>query len=177
MAIRCFKYFTIVAGGTPQPLVGTTLTAALSPPSQGSSVVAAVADSSMFMNGDYVMLDVGASRERASVYNVVDSTHITLANFNLAHANSTYVQLSGATFSVYIQTTTTNAGAIYLGNASTMVKATGVNCLAQLLNVGAGIQPIDFSDNRSFGGSAIQIGDYWVDGTTGDKYLPSCGLI
>lgn len=171
--IRTFKYVSLTTNGTPQPVFGTTLTAAVSP---GSQVSVPVTDSSLFLKGDIVNFDVGANEERAMVASVPDSTHIVV-NLTLAHANGTYVRLSGAVSAVYIQTADGNTSPIFIGNKSTMVKATGVGCIAKLVQVAAGNSPVDFSSTIGGFPGPLSYGEFWMDGTTnGDKILPSVSV-
>lgn len=185
---RAFKYFTIVAGGTPQPLVGTKLTAAVSPaPATGSQpagspdtpVSLPVADSSMFLNGDRVILDIPSSgvEENVKVFSVPDATHIKVSGIQFVHSSGIYVRLAVLINSVYVQALDGNAGALYIGTAATMVKATGVSVLAKTQLVASGVQPTEFSSTRSGLANADDLGNLWIDGTTGDSYLPSIGQL
>jgi hypothetical protein len=171
--IRTFKYVSLTSGGSPQPCFGTTLTAAVSP---GSQVSVPVTDSSFFQKGDPVNFDVGANEERTSVYSVPDSTHIVVANLTLAHANGTFVRLSGSISNVYIQCKPANSGIVYIGNKNTMVKATGVSCISILQPFGAAIQPIEFSSAVAGFQGGLSFGELWWDGTTGDNILPSADI-
>ena len=171
--IRTFKYVSLVSAGNPQPCFGTTLGAATLP---GGQVSVTVADSSFFQKGDPVNFDVGANEERTSVFSVPDSTHIVVANLTLAHANGTYVRLSGSVSSVYIQCKPANTGIIYIGNKSTMVKATGVSCISILQPFGAAEQPIEFSLAISGFPGPLSFGEFWFDGTTNDSILPSASI-
>lgn len=173
MAARAFKQFTIAAGGTPQPLVGTSLTAAVTPTSQDVQI--AVADSSMFMVGDYAVLDTDASgahaRDRVLVTVINDSTHITVRTLTYAHANACPVAVGRTCANVYIQTTQANAGPIYVGTA--LLNKTGqINVISLLYQMPSG-QPIDWNQALPITANALELADYWVDGTTGDGYLPS----
>lgn len=186
MSERAFKYFTITAGGTPQPLVGTTLSAAVvAPVASGSQLAVSdqlttlpVVDSSMFLKGDYAMLDsVGALEERVRVFAVIDATHIQVIGMQFNHANGAFVRLAVLANSIYVQTKDGNVGAIFIGLSSAMVKATGVQVVAKLQQVGAGVQPTEFSTTRSGLGNCDDLGQLWVDGTTADSYLPSIGQV
>lgn len=172
--IRAFKQFSIVAGGTPQPLVGTTLTTATLPTTASTSV--AVADSSMFKQGDYAVFGsiANGDEERHIVRAIVDGTHIRVNQLDKAHVNGSYVRNSIAINSVYVQRDLTGAGLLYIG-AQGIVKATFANVVATLFNSATG-QPIDFGDSRGDSTDAGDAGDFWIDGTTGDKYLPSFGV-
>jgi hypothetical protein len=180
MSQRAFKYFTIVAGGTPQPLVGTKLTAAVIPTDgPDTPTLLPVVDSSIFLNGDKVILDVPSSgiEERVRVFNVPDATHINVVQMRQSHASGIYVRLAEMVDSVYVQCLDGNTGAIFIGDRPTMVKATGVGVIKKLQLVAASAQPIDYSRPRSGVANTDDLGNYWVDGTTGDSYLPSIGQI
>lgn len=172
--IRAFKQFTIVAGGTPQPLVGTTLSAATLASATPQSV--AVVDSSMFKQGDWAVFGTvaGADEERQLVTKVVDGTHIKVNSLEKAHASGAFVRSGILINSVYVQRDLTGAGLLYIG-AQGIVKATFANVVATLFNSATG-QPIDFGDSRGDSTDAGSAGDWWVDGTTNDKYLPSFGV-
>lgn len=178
MANRTFKKFTIAAGGTPQPLVGTTLSAAiLANPGQQSIPVA---DSSIFLQGDTIILDVNSGapniEEMTRVDSVVDGTHIKVTGLQFNHAINAFVRSALKINSVYVQLTPGNLGLFFIGTQG-LVKGTFAKVIATVLNTAAGVQPLDFSDARTFGPNTSQAGDFWVDGTTGDGYLPSFGII
>lgn len=183
MAQRTFKYFTIAAGGTPQALIGTLTTAAILALPAGAvpdtPVTVSVADSSMFSKGDWVIVDSsGANPERAFVFGVPDGTHIQVTKLQLAHGSGCTVSLSILVNNIYVQTKDGNAGAIYIGASSSMVKATGVFVITKLQPVASGAQPTEFSSAMSgMGLNPIDIGQIWVDGTTADSYLPSLGVV
>jgi len=183
--IRTFKTISVASGGTPAPVFGTTTTAAIAPASapgntqnyqQNATVNIPVTDSSFFVKGDKVNVDVGANEETAYVYAVPDSTHVTVAGLALSHASGIFIYLSGSISAVYIQTVDANSGAIYIGNKSTMVKATGVNCIAKLQPVNSGVQPIDFSSTIAGFPGPLSFNEWWYDGSTGDKILPSVSI-
>jgi hypothetical protein len=183
--IRTTKYIALTAGGNPQPVFGTTTTAAVGPTSTpgtgqnaatNNTVSIPVTDSSIFLKGDQVNVDVGANEERTTVYSVPDGTHIVVASLANTHASGIYVRLSGSCGVVYIQTQDGNTGAIYIGNKYSMVKATGVSCIVKLQPVAVGVQPVEF--NTTIGGflGPLSLGEFWFDGTTGDKILPSISV-
>jgi len=181
---RTFKKFTVTTGGTPQPLVGTTTSAATGPggtdPNGDSAVVTVpVADSSMFLNGDWVVIGSSANsdQERVFVQKVKDSTHINVKGMTLTHVNGSYVRLSVLCQAVYVQTTAGNTGVIYLGTQG-IVKATYANVFAELIPVAAtGVQPLDYTDPYRVSQDGGDVGEYFVDGVTGDGYLPSLTII
>jgi hypothetical protein len=179
MAKRVFKKYTIVAGGTPQPLIGTTISAATGPggtdPNGDLSVVnVAVTDSSMFQGGDWAIIGSVANgdEERVWVKKVPDGTHVTVQKMALAHVNGSYIRLSIFCEAIYVQTTAGNAAIFYLGTQG-LVKATYANVIAELIPVAASaVQPIEYTDPYYIADSG-DVGQYFVDGTTGDGWLPS----
>lgn len=180
MSQRTFKYFTIVSGGTPQPLVGTTLSAALTAPlNPDTAVNAAVADSSMFLNGDWVVLEVdgAALEERVKVFNVPDSTHIKLVGVKNSHASGAIVRLGTAINSLFVQSKDGNAAPLFIGTSSAMVKAIGAFVIAKIVQVAAGTQPTELDSTRSGLANPDTMGQLWIDGTTSDSYLVSVGQL
>ena len=187
MGVVAFKKYTITAGGTPQPLVGTTLSAA-TVANPGVAVKIAVADASVFdvhmlgtatayNPGCYATVDVGSVEEMVRVLQINDSTHITVDGLKNAHASGVYIRLNMPINSTYIQTINANAAGIYIGRSPNMVKASFLFCVSILQAVGAGLQPVDFSDGRFNSFNPGNAADWWVDGTTGDGYLPSFGVV
>jgi len=183
--LRSFKYFQIVAGGTPQPLVGTTTTAAVKPTVQvppQNTLVIPVADASMFQSGDWAIIGKPSSNQEKLLVQSVSGNNLTVqippsSGIMGSYPSGTYVRLGNAINSTYVQTKDGNAGAIYVGTMDDMVKATGVFVVAKLQPVGAGSQPVDFHDGRSGLANVDNIGQLWVDGTTGDSYLPTVGVV
>lgn len=183
MAKRAFKLYTIAAGGTPQPLIGTKTSAATGPSGQDpngdpSVVKVPVSDSSMFQNGDWAIIGSTANsdEERVLVQSVPDSTHIVVKGMALTHVTASYVRLSIFCQSVYVQTKQGNAGAIYVGLQG-IVKATYANVLATLYFFASPTQPIDYTDPVRVGEDGADIGQYFCDGTTGDGYVPSLTIL
>jgi hypothetical protein len=189
--VRAFKEFTIVAGGTPQPLIGTTTTAAFGPVGYptgqiGSGALATipVADSSMFLNKDYLVIGKPSStnpvEQRLLIMAIPSSTSIQvqvpLGGIPATYGSGTYVRLSNVINSTYVQTIAGNAGSIYIGTRDNMVKASYTYVIALLAAVASG-QPTEFRDGRSGAWDPDDIGNYWIDGTTGDGYLPSYGAV
>jgi hypothetical protein len=188
--VRSFKQFTITAGGTPQPLIGTKITNAVGPvaapnpgvvgPSGLLSIL--VGDSSMFRQGDWARLGKPSSgEERLFVQSIPDSTHVQVKvpDFGITgtYGAGAYLRLSNLINSTYIQTTQGNGGAIYVGTQDNLVKATQAFVISLLYPVTAPTQPTEYRDGRSGLQNADDIGQYWVDGTTGDGYLPSYGAV
>lgn len=180
---RTFKKFTITAGGTPQPLIGTTTTAATGPggtdPNGDFSVVKVpITDSSMFLGADRVVIGSVANgdEERVWIQSVPDGTHVVLQGMTKTHVTGSYIRLSITCEAMYVQTTAGNAGTIYLGTQG-IVKATYTKVIAELIAVAAtGVQPIEYTDPY-YMEDAGNAGEWWVDGTTGDGFLPSLTVI
>lgn len=183
---RTFKLYSIAAAGTPQPLLGTNLSASVVPSlnSANQQVSCPVADSSMFTVGDYVLFQTpaGSNQERVPVVKIPDGTHITVAFLGSAHTGGVagtgdWVSLALPVNSIYVQCNPGNGGAIFLGTSPAMVKATGAFCFVQLVQTAAGVQPVDFNTNQSRSVNIDNTSQVFVDGTTADKYLPSIWLI
>lgn len=184
--IRTFKYISLTASGTPQPVFGTKTTAAIAPAgasgsqensNQNAQVSVPVADSSIFLAGDIVNVDVAANEEKTTVASIPDGTHVVLSALALNHASGIFVRLSVPIAQVYVQTKDGNTGAIYIGNKYNLVRATGAFIIAKLEPVTAGVQPIELNSGIS-GFVGLNSGELWFDGdTTGDKILPSFSVV
>jgi hypothetical protein len=194
VANRAFKYFTIQSGGTPQPVVGTYLTAAVTANAAAHAmrwdqninnpVILTVADSSMFVRSDYVnVVDPSTYvTERGMVAEVTDSTHIKVTGILKAHPGGAYgtgawVALGAFAQSLYIQGKPGNTGLLYIGTTPQMVTATGVGTIVLIGFTVSGVQPYEFSTSRQGLANEETLSQYWIDGTTGDGYLPSIGVI
>jgi hypothetical protein len=176
MSQRSTRYYAIAAGGSPQPVFGTKLTAAAA--ASKNPVTLVVADSSPFFVNEFAVLEPLASfPERQRVTAIPDSTHITVAALLFAHASGVYVALGAQLSSLYIQAKDGNVGALYIGNNPNLKKDTGSpagqSLIVKLQVVGAGGQPFDFNSTTSGITDAGSASEWWIDGTTGDLYLPS----
>jgi hypothetical protein len=170
---RTFLKTTITAGGTPQPVFGTKSTGAIVASATAQSVP--VTSSAHFAVGDQAIIDSGANYEVVQVTALADSTHVT-AIFTKAHAANVFISLYLPCNTVYIQATDGNTGTLFIGNSSALVKATFVGVICQLIKVASGVQPAEFSDSMTVGSDPFNTSEYWIDGTTGDGYLPSIGV-
>lgn len=194
MSVAAFKYFAIQSGGTPQPVIGTWLTAALTQPVVNagynftsqiySAVTLTVNDTSMFAGFNYLnVIDPGTyATEKALILSVTDATHVLVQGLQNAHPGGVYgtgawVALSCFGQNLYVQAKDGNAGALFIGTAPTLVKATGVSVIAKLQLVASGQQPYEFSTSRQGLADTETLSQYWIDGTTGDSYLPSVGQV
>lgn len=186
MASLSFKQFTILAGGKPQPLVGTFITATPTGPApnpDGSSVwVIPVSDSSVLFAGEEVFICTPTFTlpERVRCMKIIDATHIQvkgLANVRTGGAAGTgdWVAFGGLVNSVYVQGAAGGAGLLYVGNRG--LNKTGlIHVVKTLFNVTTG-QPTDFTDQLSEGPNGSSADDWWIDGTTGDTYLATFGVV
>lgn len=186
MGLRGFGNQTLLA--TAQPLIGTTLTAAIFPsPDQAtgslaagnanSQVVSPVASAANFRKGDRVLLGVAATFSQAATVNsdsgfvqAVDliGNKLTINGLQRNHASGEFVVLSIQASRVKIQT---NASSVYLGGDSTV--AAGSSTLAEILLPGQSydIGPSSPADVYGTGG-------YWVaSASASDTYLPSITTI
>lgn len=180
---RAFKYVSLVAAGTPQPLFGSTTSAIVGQVGTETTSLQSipVADSSWFNPGDYFILNPENStlsmRETLQVISVPDSTHIKTQNVQFTHASGVYVQLAIPCLSVFVQIKTGNTSPIFIGNNYAMAKSTGVFCLVELYQNAAG-QPVNWADPQYGSVNGMKSDDYWFDGTTnGDSLLPSLTVL
>ena len=181
---RTFKpgYFTIAATGTAQPLAGTAVTAAVAPSLQPVNVT--VASSAIFELMDWVKLvDPSTSpitEETLQVIKIPDSTHVTLSKVQgegvaNAYTTSSFVQLSLSINNVYIETKAGNTGIIFVGSNPAVSSSTGAYGITAIGFVPAGVAPTWFSSAETMGNNPDASGDYWVVGTSGDKYMVTLG--
>jgi hypothetical protein len=194
MASFAFKYFTIQSGGTPQPVIGTYLTASITQPVINAAnppgndyqnpVTMTVADSSMFVGFNWLnVIDVSTyATERAEIITVPSSTTVTVQGLKNIHTGGSYgtgawVSLGVPAQSLYIQGLDGNSGSLYIGTSPQMSKSTGLYVIAKMVIVTSGLQPYDFCTSRQGLADTEVISQYWIDGTTGDSYLPSIGAV
>lgn len=194
MSVFAFKNFTIQAGGTPQPVIGTWLTAAVTQAQatagfnnnsrQALPITLTVSDSSMFLGWNWLnVIDPGTfATEKAMIVAVPDSTHVTVQGLRNAHPGGAYgtgswVALAAFGQNVFIQAIDGNAAALFLGVTPQMVKATGVGVIFKLFQTASGTNPYTFSTSRQGLADTECLSQYWIDGTTGDGYLPSIGVV
>lgn len=192
MSQSAFKYFTIQTGGIPQPLIGTWLTAALTTPvvnasynantQTSSPVILTVNDSSMFAGFNWlnVIDPTTFATERAMILAVPSSTTVQVQGLRNAHPGGAYgtgawVALGTFAESVYVQGLDGNTGSLFIGTGPQMVTATGVQVLKKLVKVTAATQPNEVLFSQSGLADSETLSQFWIDGTTGDSYLPSIG--
>ncbi len=194
MSVAAFKYFTIQAGGTPQPLIGTWLTTALTVSvvnaayntntQTATPITLTVNDSSMFKGFNWLnVIDPSTfTTEKALILSVPSSTTVQVQGLKNAHPGGAYgtgawVALAGFGQNVYVQAKDGNTGALYIGTSPQMVTGTGVFVVAKIQEVTAGQQPYEFSTSRQGLADTEVLSQYWIDGTTADSYLPSVGQV
>jgi hypothetical protein len=181
---RGFKY--ISCGTAAQPVVGTTLTNAISPCTittsdgaghAGQSIL--VADSSFFYVDDNVnIVPVAGATTPLAEYNlpvtaIPDATHIVVLN-SQPHNAGDWVQLSMQCTTIIIQGKDGGAGSLWVGGSSGVTNA-GVKSVYQIAKVAAGSQPSEFNPAQAYTGvHSWNIADFWIVASTGgDQYLPS----
>ena len=178
-------YRTIAASTTPQPLIGTTTTAAIAAaftPQQLQTV--AVTDSSIFDPGDTAWVDVNAKAEFITIQAVGNNT-IT-AVFLKNHNSGVYVTLALKFTNFFVQAKEGNSGALSLfyapnqfkalttyGRSSLAPTASTMTCgLMVLETTGSGTQPIFGQAANNYGGNPDNSCFLWIAGTADDEYLP-----
>lgn len=185
MSIRAFRYFTIGTTNTPQPLIGTHLTAATvnvvgkqsDPP---INISLTVADSTPFLPGDDAALlnTDGTGLLTVNVVSITDSTHVVVQGLFLrAYPSGAYLSLATNVNSPYVQCKPGNTGAIGIGSKYDVSLSTGVHLIALLQPTDATTQPIDLSTVRPGFMNPESLVNYWAVGTAGDAYLPSFGAV
>jgi hypothetical protein len=180
---RTFKTFTINTTSTPQPLVGTYITAAgtpIGPDFQGEQITTlTVSDTSMFLQGDYVLLQSATytNKELVRVQKVTNSTTMVIRGSTLVRTGGVFgtgdfVSLAIPVNGVFVQATPGNAALLYIGTVG-MVVSGEVKVIASLQNFAAGTQPVYYNDSRYYTADPMGASDLWIAGTSGDGYLPS----
>jgi len=183
VANRTFKAFSINTGGTPQPLVGSYLTAGAIPAAadpQGETLsTLTVADTSMFLQGDYALLQSATytNKELVRVQKIVSGTSMVIRGSILtrvggAFGTGDFISLAIPVNGVFVQSVPGDAGLLYIGTVG-MTKAGLVKVIATLQNFAAGTQPVYYNDSRYYTSDPMNASDLWIDGTTSDTYLPS----
>jgi hypothetical protein len=178
---RTFKAFTVATAGTPQPLIGTTISAAIA--AGAHMIKVQVADSSMFVGEDWALLRTIAGvspdvEERVFIAKVDDSTHVTFKDVATAFPSGSWLRLAGNYSSIFVQSIDGNTGNLYIGTSRDLVKASYTKVAAEISHVAAGSQPPSFSDQTSTTSDAEDMSQWWIDADNNtDKYLPSFGII
>jgi uncharacterized Zn-binding protein involved in type VI secretion len=189
MAVRTFKYFTIQNTNTPQPVIGTWITAASVTPVpdfQGETLVTlAVNDNSMFTKGDNVVAQAvnGTVVERGKVFSTSGGNSVVVQGLKTARVGGVFgtgdfLSLANQAFSLYIQSLDGALGNLSVGTSPTFNPTTGVGMVLKMVKVAAASQPVEFNVIRNGGTpDAESVGAYFITGTATDSYLPSIGQV
>ena len=150
MSVKAFKYYSIQAGGTPQPVIGTYLTAAVTQnqinaanPQGGllqNLLTLTVADSTMFTGAAYadVVDPTTYFTERVRVVNVPSGTTVQVQGLQKPHPGGIYgtgswVALGDFAQNLYIQAVAGNTGTLYIGTTAQMATTSGVGVIVSLV--------------------------------------------
>lgn len=187
MALRAIG--TVTLGAAPQPVWGTALAAATpipapdpytnsyAPGSELGSVTVQVASTRGFIVGDPVIvrpttIDATHPSEVGFVTKIVDATHMNIANLTLSHASGQWVINNSMVGRIVIQADTANTALLLLGDESTVAAADP----ALIYNIGAPasatVTPPEYVLGSDLQNNCINLGQFWITGTTGQKYLP-----
>lgn len=182
MAMRGFRYYAIGATNTPQPVFGTTLSAAIAPDPNGAAISITVADSSMFKASDKIMMCGSGSdfttRSESGivVVSVVDSTHIT-AIIMAKHNSGDFVVLSMLCDEILVQGLDGSAGDYFFGVVpnfdNTLTATNGKGLIFVARKSPSGSQPPFFSSAQIYGMNPKNTNQFWIQGTQNDVFLPS----
>lgn len=185
---------TQAQSGSAQPVFGTAITAAFTPPpdqfsnnlnpgSNETQVPVTVTSTKGFRAGDRVavgptaafnpgLVAAGSIPDQGTVKSVVDSTHLLIQGLKHSHAaTGEWVVLNEDAGNVHIRPVTA-AAAQYIGNAST-VSSTDPSLLDILPAVtGPTLGPTYVFDAESIGISQpFQCSEFWTIGTSADTFL------
>jgi len=185
MATRAYKYFSITTTNVAQPMVGTTISAAVGTSDRPQNI--AVADSTIFDQGTWLIIDTGSSEERMMITKIPDSTHVTVqipggilapTGCQKAHASGVAIRPSRMASHLFIQALDGNAQALFVGD-DVSAKIDGTRCIAKIPAVFAGGVPGTYVENfsSSAGPNTLDMAQFWIVGTIGDQYLPSIGVV
>lgn len=192
MGMRPFAGVQALAG-TAQPVFGTAITAAVTPPpdqfsgnlnpgSNETQVSVAVTSTKGFRAGDRVavgpaaafnpgLVAVGSVPDQGMIKEIVDATHLLIQGLKKSHAAAgEWVVLNNEVGNVHIRPVVT-AAASYIGNAST-VAAADQSVMDVLPIVAAGAGPTYVFDAESIGISQpFQLSEFWINGTAADTFV------
>ena len=181
---RTFGYISIVTTGTAQPLIYTTLSAAVNGPSNrnagGSGLTSiAVTSSAIFVQKDYVTLMslTGTNKERLMIESIPDATHIVVRGMTLARLATDLAVLSSTCVITTVQALDGNAAVLGIGNGPNASLTTGVGLVFKMVQTTAGTQPQYFSSALMGWANSESMDDLWIVGTAADKYLPSAVIL
>jgi hypothetical protein len=182
-------YQSLGVTGTPQPVFGTTLTAAVTakldfqgnPTIQGQQIN--VANALAFNKGDEIKIveTNGTKFETCHIIGVTIGVSpagtLTLDSLQNNHGSGAFVILAQPCAGVCIQGVDGAAGAIGVGNGSTLTYVGsvpgGANLIWKMMPQPSGQQPPYFSSTMVYGANPTNTVEYWIVGTANDQYLPS----
>lgn len=193
MAIRAFAGIqSIAVTGTGQPVFGTTLSAAVTPPpdpfsnnlnpgSNETQVEIAVGSTTGFRVGDQVAIGpasafaIGGATSLADVgtiKQIMDGTHLLVQGLVKSHALGEYCVLDEIVGNVHIVPVSGTANdALYIGSAPTVALADASVFDVIWIAATAGTAPPYAHDSESIGGSQpLTTSSYWIAGTAADKF-------
>ena len=184
-----FAIGTQTLGSAARPVWGTTLSAAspvpfpdpftnsYAPGSMLPPVTLAVVTSVPFRVGDPILvrpatIDATHPQEAATVSAIVDGTHITVVGLTVSHASGQFVINNSNVARLVVQADSANTHLLYLGNDSTV----GASATSLIYVIGspssAIVQPAEYALNDSIVECPIALGQFWITGTSGEKFLP-----
>ena len=176
--------------GTAQPVFGTALGAAVTPPpdpfsgnlnpgSNETQCILVVTSTLGFLPGDVVSVGPTASfglkpttvPDEGTVKSITDSTHMVVQGLKKTHAaTGEWVVLNAPAGNVHVRPVVT-AAAAYIGAASS-VSSSDASLLDILPIVASGAGPNYVFDAESIGLSQpFQTAYFWIIGTTNDTFL------
>lgn len=193
MSIRPF-YGTQTVSGSVQPVFGTAVTAAVTPPadqfsgqlgpgSNETQTNLTVTSTKGFLPGDRVAVGLtaafkpgivaaGSIPDQGQVKSITSSTVMVVQGLKNSHAaTGEWCVLNDSASSVHIRPVVT-AAAVYIGNAST-VSSSDVSLLDILpIVAAAGTAPGYVFDTESAGvAQPVQLSEFWLVGTANDTFL------
>lgn len=197
MAHTTFEIQTIGSSSAVQPLLSTSLTAAIQAgivvdkidPRSGYPVGApqtvAVANTDLFQADDLLWLDTGASAEKLVVQADPSTSTALVIRPVKAHASGAFLALYLQCDSFNIIPLSTNTGTLYLfawKNAFNVQPGHGRKSLAPAMSAGAPVAPSQCLmasippagqgiSSDVFGANPINTSEYWVGGTINDSFI------
>jgi hypothetical protein len=191
MGVRPFAGIQTITG-TPQPVFGTPVSAAFTPPpdpylnnnspaANQTQVTVTVTSTAGFLAGDVVAVGptaafvpgvaAGSGPDMGTIKLVVDATHLIIQGLIKPHAAAEWVVLNETAGNVHIRPVVT-AAVIYIGNSSTLA-ANNQYVMDVLPIVAAGAAPAYWFDAESIGQSQpFNLSQFWALGTAGDTFVP-----
>lgn len=180
--IRTFGVQTL--GAAAQPWFVDALTALILAQPQNANnqqavTTIAVASTTKYRVGDYLVLDAGAAgQERVGpIVQILSATTMNVQGVVNAHASAAVISLDIFCFNVSIQLVDGGTGAAYLGTDHTVTNAPGGSVFFELQKVAAGSVPAVWEYTEGINFDGVKSGDGWIAGTSGDKYLATAYVI